>query len=304
LYRRASSSIISDGDGHLRLRGLPGDVRTTGGSGLRGARRGCDGHAVEGTFDVPLSADELERTVLRLAQHGTTRRATPGVGASRDVGATAERPLVDAERLGASLAAALLAADVGAAYRRAVERAEHHGHGTRLTLSMADAPALLSVPWEFLYERPRFLASQRRTPIVRLLDTGSMARPPVIEGAARILGIIASPRDLAPLDVDAERLRITKALTPVVDAGQVRLDWLEPASPKSLRIALRDGNYHVIHYVGHSDFTAEGSGVIYLVDPTPARPWRSTRRSSPTSCRTSVRCGSWSSTPARAPAPR
>ena len=50
-------------------------------------------------------------------------------------------------------------------------------------------------------------------------------------------------------------------------AGRVRLDWLEPASPKSLRLALRDGNYHVIHYVGHSDFTAEGSGVIYLEDP-------------------------------------
>ncbi len=223
------------------------------------------GHTAQGTFTVPLSADDLERTVLRLAANGTTRRATPGP--TRDVGGPTDRPTVDAELLGGSLATALLAGDVGDAYRRATERAENHGHGTRMTLSLAAAPALLSVPWEFLYERPRFLASQRRTPIVRLLETGSMGPAPVIDGAVRILGIVASPRDLAPLDVDLERRRITQALAPVQEAGQVRLDWLEPASPKSLRLALRDGNYHVIHYVGHSDFTSEGSGVIFLEDP-------------------------------------
>jgi peptidoglycan hydrolase-like protein with peptidoglycan-binding domain len=224
------------------------------------------GRTCDDTFRVPLSAEDLERTVLRLALNGTTRRAAPA-GAVRDVGGSDERPMVDAERLGGSLAAALLGGPVGEAYRGAMARAESHGHGTRMTLSLADAPALLSVPWEFLYERPRFLASQRRTPIVRLLETGSMTPAPVIDGAVRILGIVASPRDLPPLDVDGERRRITKALAAVVDAGQVRLDWLEPASPKSLRLALRDGNYHVIHYVGHSDFTAAGAGMIYLEDP-------------------------------------
>ena len=47
-------------------------------------------------------------------------------------------------------------------------------------------------------------------------------------------------------------------------AGRVELDWLEPATPRGLRQALRDGNYHVLHYVGHSDFTADGEGVLYL----------------------------------------
>jgi len=220
------------------------------------------GATATGVFSVPLSAEELERAVLRLA--GTTRRATPG--ASRDVGG-GERPLVDAERLGGSLAEALLTGDVGAAYRAAMARAEAHGHGIRMTLSLAAAPRLLSVPWEFLYDRPRFLASQRRTPIVRQLEMGTMPAAPVIDGAVRILGIIASPRDLAPLDVDGERTRIEQALASVVEAGQVRLDWLEPASPRGLRLALRDGNYHAIHYVGHSDFTAAGDGVIYLEHP-------------------------------------
>ena len=59
-------------------------------------------------FTVPLSADDLERTVLRLAANGTTRRATATPGPTRDVGGPADRPIVDAELLGGSLATALL----------------------------------------------------------------------------------------------------------------------------------------------------------------------------------------------------
>jgi hypothetical protein len=47
-------------------------------------------------------------------------------------------------------------------------------------------------------------------------------------------------------------------------AERVELDWLEPATPRALRHALRDGNYHVLHYVGHSAFTNEGEGMLYL----------------------------------------
>jgi peptidoglycan hydrolase-like protein with peptidoglycan-binding domain len=229
----------------------------------------ASGRAATSVFAVPMSAEDLEQTVLRLAQNGTTRRASPATSGAtvRDVGGSGERPIIDAERLGGSLAQALLSGDVGASYQAAAQRAESHGHGIRMTLSLAASPRLLSVPWEFLYERPRFLASQRRTPIVRLLETGVMSPAPVIDGAVRILGIVASPQDLAPLDVDGERNRIEQALASVKAAGQVKLDWLEPASPRSLRLALRDGNYHAIHYVGHSDFTADGNGVIYLDDP-------------------------------------
>mgnify|MGYP006160482495 CR=1 FL=1 len=44
-----------------------------------------------------------------------------------------------------------------------------------LTLTLTAVPALMSLPWELLYRRPVFLARQRRTPIVRHLETGSPA---------------------------------------------------------------------------------------------------------------------------------
>ena len=226
------------------------------------------GATATGVFTAPLDDEELERTVLRLARGRTTRRAMPrGVAAgatTRDVGDDAPSAERDAERLGAALAEALFGGPLGAAYEHARQRADDAGHGVRLTLSLAGAPALLSVPWEFLYQRPRFLASQRRTPLVRLLDTGTLAAPPLIDAEVRILGIVASPSDLTPLDVAGERRRVEQALAGVVTAGRLCLDWLEPATPRSLRQALRDGSYHIVHFVGHSDFTAAGEGVIYL----------------------------------------
>ena len=51
----------------------------------------------------------------------------------------------------------------------------------------------------------------------------------------------------------------------------VQLDWLEPATPRRLRQALRDHRYHAIHYVGHGDFATagdgSGDGLLFLEDP-------------------------------------
>ena len=200
---------------------------------------------------------------------------------------------------------ALLSGDVGAAYRRAMERAESHGHGTRMTLSLADAPALLSVPWEFLYQRPRFLASQRRTPIVRLLETGSMAAGAGHRRRGADPRHRRQPRDLAPLDVAGERRRITQALAPVVGrrAGRARLARTGVAEEPAARPSRRQLPRHPLRRpqrLHRPTGPASSSSRI----PTTARRSRSTRRCSPTCCRTRTRCGSSCSTRARAPGRR
>ena len=111
------------------------------------------------------------------------------------------------------------------------------------------------MPWEILYRRPTFLASQRRTPIVRYLELGQPPAPVCIDDTVRILGVVASPRGLPELDVHEERARVEKALAGMIARGLVELDWCDPATPRSLRERLRDGSYHILHYVGHSDFT-------------------------------------------------
>ena len=244
----------------------------------------ADGGELAGVFVLPLSEPDLERAVLDVANARAarrTRRGTPDptlavvapagapsiVTVTRDVGGDGP-PAMDAEALGSTLAEALLTGEIGAAYLAATDRATAKGHGIRLTLSMAGTPVLLSVPWEFLYRRPRFLASQRRTPLVRLLDTGSLVPPPTIDAKVRMLAVVASPHDLPPLDVEAEHRRIEQVVSGMAAAERIELDWLDPATPRALRHALRDGNYHILHYVGHSAFTGHGEGMLYLEKET------------------------------------
>ncbi len=247
--------------------------RSDGDYDLRG---GCPtGATATGVFHLPLSGDELERAVLSIARGraaARTRRAAPGAVATlagsgsaptRDV-TPVRRSELDGVKLGGLLADALLTGELGQAYDAALDEADQRLRGLRLTLSLAGAPSLLSVPWEFLYRRPVFLASQRHTPVVRQLETGARVPPPAIDDVVRILAVVASPSDLAALNVDDERARVEQAVAAVKEMGRVQLDWLDPATPRGLQQALRDGSYHVLHYVGHSDFTPDGEGLLYL----------------------------------------
>ena len=227
--------------------------------------RGPDGSEHVGTFRLPFEGEELERRVLGVAGHAIRAvRPRPAMSA---LGAT---PAMDAEELGGALAASLLAGDVAAGYDAARQVAVGAGRGLRLTLSLGASPALLSVPWELLYRAPTFLANQRQTPVVRHLDVAGLPAPPVVAGTVRILGVVANPPDTPPLDVAGERQRVERAVAEVVASRRVTLDWLEPATPRRLREVLRDGSYHVLHYVGHGDFTPAGEGVLYLEAGTDA----------------------------------
>ncbi|MEO6570310.1 MAG: CHAT domain-containing protein [Ilumatobacteraceae bacterium] len=232
-----------------------------------------DGTDHRSTFVVPLPMATLQETIVAMAKSRsraadprayTTREVAPSISTDGDDGQHEDQ--VNAETLGAALADALFANGVGVAYDEARQASTSSQRGLRLTLSLGAAPELMSIPWEFLYRRPRFIASQRHTPLVRCLDQGSMVAPTEITTTVRILGVVASPADLTPIDVDAERGHVEAAVAKMVKAGRVELEWLEPATPSSLRKALRDETYHIVHYVGHSSFTNAGEGAIYLVD--------------------------------------
>ncbi len=225
--------------------------------------RAPDGETARGEFELPFTDEQLEQAVRTL---GSTRAAAT----TRDIGeVTAERRLT-AEQLGGTLADALLSGPTGALYTAARSAAVAHGRGVRLWLSLGKAPGLLSVPWEFLYLQPTFLASQRKTPIVRFLRTDAPVAPRRIEKEVRILGVIASPDGLPKLKVDLERQRVDKALEKARQNREVTVDWLEPATPKALRLKLQEGDYHILHFIGHSGYTGgqrgrgDGGGVIFL----------------------------------------
>jgi hypothetical protein len=234
-----------------------------------------EGSLSSGVFRMPFSEAELSKRVLRFAaghhEARTPRTSAPEPSAdlrrgraARDIGRQVELREAGAKELGGRLAEALFAVGhIGDAFRESHRRACANGRGLRLSLSLAAAPALLNVPWEFLFDRPRFLAASPTTPVVRV----SNAEPrrnlaaPAVTTPLRVLAVISNPTNLPPLDVSDERRRIELALQDIRDL--VEVDWLVPASPKRLQHALLDGRYHILHYIGHSHFTGE-VGVLYL----------------------------------------
>ena len=232
------------------------------GGGYDVTARAPDGETATSQFVLPLTDDQLEQAVRTL---GSTRAAT-----TRDIGEVTEERRLTAEQLGGTLADALFSGQAGELYDAARSTAVANSRGVRLWLSLGETPGLLSVPWEFLYLQPTFLASQRKTPIVRFLRTDAPVAPRRIEKEVRILGVIASPKGLPELKVDVERQRVDKALEKARKDRDVTVDWLDPATPKALRLKLQERDYHILHFVGHSGYADDdesvdgGGGVIYL----------------------------------------
>ena len=170
------------------------------------------------------------------------------------------------QHFGAALFDALMQGDVRTAYDRSCQATGGADEGLRLKLRIL-APELLTVPWEFLYD-PRsqaFVALSRHTPVMRYLelllpDPDFGVTPPL-----RILGIVASPADLAPLDVTQEKARIDAALKDAVAGGQVELVWLEQATWQALQEAMQQGPWHILHYTGHAFFDPRvGEGALAM----------------------------------------
>lgn len=210
--------------------------------------------AARGVMHFPFTRAELDAHLARL-------EAALLDGAS--VGDTAL-----AQDFGGALFAALFQDDIRTAYDRSRQLTSSADQGLRLKLRIL-APELLTVPWEFLFDArsQEFVALSRHTPIMRYLelllpDPDFAVTPPL-----RILGIVAAPSDLPPLDVARERSALESALRQPLDSGEIELVWLEQATWQALQAALQAGPWHILHYTGHATFDdRSGEGALVMTD--------------------------------------
>jgi len=206
-----------------------------------------------GSFELPFADLEIENFVLRASRGAQTRRRMESSQTE------------NARIFGGRLFGALFHDRLRDVYQGALSDADRTGHGLRITLALTDTPELMDLPWEFLYDEPNFLAISVMTPVVRYLDLPRQRRPLGIEPPLRILGMVSSPTDAAPLDTDRERANLDRALGGLVDAGLVELHWLEEATLSALLQELRTEAFHVFHYIGHGMYDhAVDDGVLLL----------------------------------------
>ncbi|MFC7449405.1 CHAT domain-containing protein [Rhodococcus daqingensis] len=218
--------------------------------------RGASGGRPHSTFrlDVDALADlsrSLETTVLASAARAR-RRVVPEL----------ERPL---REVGSQLFQALFAGPIDTAYRSSLAVAGERGEKLRLVLSIT-APELAVMPWEALYDRELETYVCLKDDVVRHIDAPYTPDPLPVRPPLRILAIVASPRGLPELNVDAERQHLERALAGPISAGQARLDWETQASWWRVHERLLQEPWHVLHFIGHGDYDYErGEGRIALV---------------------------------------
>jgi len=230
----------------------PGEYRVR----LRSAAAGEAAHAVR----WPWSDLELENRLKDL------QIALLRAGGRRRKALTPEEETV--QRFGRELFDLLFAGETLVHYRRSADHARAQDADLRIRLHLDDA-GLAALPWEFLYDATHddFLCLSTQTPVVRYLDVGQPVAPLAVSAPLRVLGVIASPSDLEPLDVDLERQRVERALAGLTSEGVVELVWLEGQTWRDVQRAMRRGPWHVVHFVGHGGFDARrAEGVIWLAD--------------------------------------
>lgn len=214
-----------------------------------------DGSTASGTFALPFSETELDNFVLRVG------RQRMGMRSYRSA------EMEEAKRFGTRLFEALMVDRVRDVFRSARGVAESHRKGLRVTLYLTDVPELMGVPWEFLYEQPRFLAQSIYSPVVRSLDLREVRSPHPVTLPLNVLGMVSRPLGVEALDVEREKAKLAAALAPLRERQLVTLDWLERGTLRELDEAIsRRDEVHVFHYIGHGAYDARTDGGILVLE--------------------------------------
>jgi hypothetical protein len=157
--------------------------------------------------------------------------------------------------------------EVRSCLRRSLDEANRQGARLRIRLHLADVPELAALPWEYLYDPSdeHFLSLSADTPIVRYLDLAQPTHSMAVKPPLKALVMISSPSDAPPLNVEQEWVRLRQALGDLEEQGLIALKRMEEATLEALQRRLRQGAYHIFHFVGHGDFDQETQdGVLIL----------------------------------------
>lgn len=214
----------------------------------------ADDSTASATFEVPFTELELDNFVLRVGRQRLSFRNYRST------------QMEEARQFGERLFDALMVEEVRDVFRSARGVAENSRKGLRLTLCLSDAPELMDLPWEFLYDKPRFLSQSIYSPVARSLDLRDVPVPYPLSLPLNVLGLISSPHGFAPLDVEQEKAKLTAALGPLCSEGVVTLEWLDRGTLRGLdEVINQHQEIHVFHFIGHGGYdTHDQNGVLVL----------------------------------------
>jgi WD40 repeat protein len=233
------------------------EINSSGAGTYLVAARSPSGEAMT-TMRLPFDEEEI---ASRLRALQTT--LIWSTAKTRRVISEAEQPV---REFGAALFDAMIADDVRVLVGASRDRAAHEGKRLRLVLRIRP-PELSRLPWEFLYNPGGDEYLALTMPLLRYPEVLEPRRPLEVSPPLEILGMVALPSDRDPLDVEEEQQWLQAALVDLERTGRVRLTWIGGQTWRDLQRAMRQGRWHVFHFVGHGGFDRiTDEGIVALAD--------------------------------------
>lgn len=197
-------------------------------------------------FSLPFSEDELTHGLLTLESWIRRRELRPSPAAAGGW---------SPEQVGEALFETLFSGSVRESLLVGQAAVAANGGGLRIRLtadpSLPGMAPVCALPWELLFRRETrdFLGRDVRTPIVRYLDVPRLVQRLERPACLRILAV-AGARGPAELELREELADLEKAGR----GTGVEIVPLVPATLGALRETLRNGGFHVLHFMGHGGF--------------------------------------------------
>jgi hypothetical protein len=210
-------------------------------------------------FSLPFSDMELENLLLKV-EHAIGRR---------DVRRIDSPQLSQVRTFGGQLFDVVFSGELRATLQSSIDEASRQEAGVRIRLRLSEAPKLVNLPWEYLFNsaRNRFIARSVDTPLVRYLDIPGRIAPLAVTSPVNVLVMISSPEDYPPLDTTREWTKLNEALGDLEERGLLTLHRLEEPTLSALQRQLRRGDYQIFHFIGHGGFDEQAQdGVLLLQD--------------------------------------
>jgi hypothetical protein len=184
----------------------------------------------------------------------------------------AQADRMSVQQMGSEIFRLLFAGKIGRLYEENTEIAKKKNVQLRIQLSVDDAPGLLDVPWEMLYDQSnrQHLCLYRPTSFFRTLDATPF--PKSSEPPVRILCMSATPDsvgdfDFDPIDAAEEESGIRGSLDKRIEFHRT-MSGTRQALKERLRQRLQNGGWDVFHFIGHGGYDADSAeGFLYVQEP-------------------------------------
>jgi hypothetical protein len=176
-----------------------------------------------------------------------------------ETGGQSQDHLAHARALGARLFQAIFRNSVGACLQESYRLAYLARAHLRLRLNLSIVTEFADWPWEYLHDdvRQEFPALAMHTSLLRYVDL--MHRIPAFKVAAplRMLVVISSPGGYPMLNERREWTNLLDRIDHLAIKGELVLERVVKPTLFDLQRQLRQGQYHILHIIGHGVYESQ-----------------------------------------------